>query len=226
MKVVLSLALVALLTAGSASAQDTSSEKGKLSYSIGYQIGNDFVERKMNLDINTLNRAIQDGYAKRNPVIPEATMTDVLTKFQKKMMTEAKAEFDKTNSENKRKSAQFMAENRTKKGIIVLPSGVQYRIIEDGHGKQITPSSEVTLHYRGSLSSGLEFDSSFARGQPVKVKINEVIKGWQDVLPKMKVGDHWQVFIPPDLAYGERGSPPRIGPSEALVFDIKIIDVK
>jgi FKBP-type peptidyl-prolyl cis-trans isomerase FklB len=226
MKFVGLLALAASLVAGTAFAQDTTSDKGKLSYSIGYQIGRDFVDRKMNLDITTLNRAIQDGYAKRNPAVSEATMTDVLGKFQKTAVAQAKAEFDKANAENKRKSAQFMAQNKTKKGIIVLPSGVQYRVIEDGNGRQVTPSSEVTLHYRGSLSDGLEFDSSFARGEPVKVKVSEVIKGWQEVLPKMRVGDHWQIFIPPDLAYGERGNPPRIGPSEALVFDIKIIDVK
>ncbi|MGA9342444.1 MAG: FKBP-type peptidyl-prolyl cis-trans isomerase [Rhodanobacteraceae bacterium] len=220
------LALAALLMAGSAFAQDTSSEKGKLSYAIGYQIGSDFVDRKMNIDIATLNRAIQDGYAKRDPAVPEATMTDVLSKFQKKALAEAKTEFDKTNAENKRKSAAFMAANKSKKGIIVLPSGVQYRVIEDGNGKQVTRTSEVTLHYRGSLPDGLEFDSSFARGQPVTVKVDDVIKGWQDVLPKMRVGDHWQIFIPADLAYGERGNPPRIGPSEALVFDIKIISVK
>ncbi|MGA9421673.1 MAG: FKBP-type peptidyl-prolyl cis-trans isomerase N-terminal domain-containing protein, partial [Rhodanobacteraceae bacterium] len=184
------LAVTALFMVGSASAQDISSEKGKLSYAIGYQLGHDFVDRKMNIDIGTLNRAIQDGYAKRDPAVPAATMTDVLTKFQKKALAEAKSEFDKSNAENKRKSAAFMAANKSKKGIIVLPSGVQYRVIEDGNGPRVTPNSEVTLHYRGSLSDGLEFDSSFARGKPVTVKVGDVIKGWQEVLPKMRVGDH------------------------------------
>jgi FKBP-type peptidyl-prolyl cis-trans isomerase FklB len=84
----------------------------------------------------------------------------------------------------------------------------------------------VTVHYRGSLASGLEFDSSFARGEPVQFKVKDVIKGWQEALPLMRVGDHWQLFVPPELAYGERGQPPRIGPNEALVFEIKLVDIK
>ncbi|WP_440223327.1 FKBP-type peptidyl-prolyl cis-trans isomerase [Dokdonella sp. MW10] len=221
-----SLALATMLTAGSALAQDTTSEKGKLSYSIGYQIGKDFTERQMDVDINTIVRAMQDAYAKRNPAVSEEVMRDTLTKFQQKMVGEAKAQFDKVASANKTKSDAFMATNRAKKGITALPSGVQYRVIEEGNGKQVTATAEATVHYRGSLTDGLEFDSSFARGEPVKFKVNEVIKGWQEVLPRMKVGDHWQVFIPADLAYGERGQPPRIGPNEALVFDLKIIDSK
>ena len=221
-----SLALAALLATGSAVAQDTTSEKGKLSYSIGYQIGKDFTERKMDVDINTVIKALQDAYAKRSPSVSEEVMRDTLTKFQTKMMTEAKAEFDKVAGANKAKSDSFMAQNKAKKGIIALPSGVQYRVIEDGAGKQVTATSEVTVHYRGSLSDGLEFDSSFARGEPVKFKVNEVIKGWQEALPRMKVGDHWQIFVPADLAYGERGQAPRIGPNQALVFDIKVIDSK
>ena len=221
-----SIALAALLVTAPVLAQDTTSEKGKLSYSIGYQIGKDFTERKMDVDINTVIRALQDAYAKRNPALSEEQMRDTLGKFQQKMMTEAKAEFDKVAGANKTKSDAFMAQNKAKKGIIALPSGVQYRVIEDGTGRQVTPTSEVTVHYRGSLHDGLEFDSSFARGEPVKFKVNEVIKGWQEVLPRMKGGDHWQIFVPADLAYGERGQAPRIGPNQALVFDIKVIDSK
>ena len=112
-----------------------------------------------------------------------------------------------------------------KKGIVTLPSGIQYRVIEEGNGKRPLKNSEVTVHYRGSLTSGLEFDSSFARGVPAKFKVDAVLKGWQDVLPMMKVGDHWQIFLPPEQAYGMRGQGP-IGPNEALVFEIKLVDVK
>jgi len=222
-----SIAAAALLAAGAAVAQDVSTDKGKLSYSIGYQIGSDFVERKMDIDINTVIRALQDGYAKRNPSLSEEQMRDVLGKMQQKMMSEAKAEFDKMAGENKAKSTKFMAENKAKKGIVTLASGVQYRVIDEGTGAQKpNANSEVTVHYRGSLTSGLEFDSSFARGEPVHFKVNSVIKGWQEVLPMMRVGDHWQIFVPPELAYGDRGQPPRIGPNEALVFEIKLLEVK
>ena len=221
-----SVAAMALLATGAVVAQDTTSEKGKLSYSIGYQIGNDFVERKMDVDINTIIRAMQDGYSKKNPAISEEVMRDVLGKMQQKMMTEAKAEFDKISAENKAKSQRFMAENKAKKNVVSTPSGLQYRVIEEGTGARATVNSDVTVHYRGSLSSGLEFDSSFARGEPVHFKDKDVIKGWQEALPLMRQGDHWQLFVPPDLAYGERGQPPRIGPNEALVFEIKLVEVK
>ncbi len=206
-------------------AQETTTERGKLSYSLGYEIGRDFVDRKMDVDLNTVIKAIQDGYAKRNPSVPEAQMRDALTKLRDKMVSDAKTKYESLARENKAKSDKFLTENKVKKGITVLPTGVQYRVIEDGTGKQPLKNSEVTVHYRGSLANGLEFDSSFARGTPATFKVDAVLKGWQEILPKMKVGDHWQVFLPPDQAYGLRGQGP-IGPNEALVFDIKLISVK
>jgi FKBP-type peptidyl-prolyl cis-trans isomerase FklB len=205
----------------------TPADRPNLSYAVGYQIGSDFAERKLDLDINTVIKAMQDGYAKRTPAVAEDTMHDLLTRLQYQVYSKAKAEFDKLAAENKAKSDKFLAENKTKKGIVVLPSGVQYRVIEDGTGtRHPTTQSEVTVHYRGSLANGLEFDSSFARGEPVHFKVGDVIKGWQEVLPLMRVGDHWQVFVPPELAYGDRGQPPRIGPNEALVFELKLLDIK
>lgn len=224
----------AAASAGQAQAQQapppaplTAADRPNLSYAIGYQIGSDFLDRKLDIDLNTVIRAIQDGYAKRKPTVSEDAMHDLLSRMQYQMYTKAKTEFEKLASENKAKSDKFLADNKTKKGIVVLPSGVQYRVIEDGTGtRHPTLSSEVTVHYRGSLMNGLEFDSSFARGEPVHFKVGDVIKGWQDVLPLMRVGDHWQIFVPPALAYGERGQPPRIGPNEALVFELKLIDIK
>ncbi|HVF36258.1 MAG TPA: FKBP-type peptidyl-prolyl cis-trans isomerase [Candidatus Saccharimonadia bacterium] len=200
-------------------------DKNKLSYAIGYEIGSDFVEKNMQVDLNTVIRAIQDGYAKRNPTVPEAEMRQVLGAMREKMIGEAKVKYEQIARENKTKSDRFLAENKAKKGIVVLPSGIQYRVIEEGNGRRATATSEVTVHYRGSLSNGFEFDSSFARGQPASFKVNTVIDGWKEVLPLMKIGDHWQVFLPPEKAYGMRGQGP-IGPNEPLVFDIKLIDVK
>lgn len=200
-------------------------DKNKVSYAIGYEIGRDFQEKKMDVDVNTVIRALQDGYAKRNPTVPEAEMRAALGAMREKMIGEAKVKYEQVARENKTKSDRFLAENKAKKGITTLPSGIQYRVIEEGAGKRATPTSDVTVHYRGSLSNGFEFDSSFAKGQPVSFKVNDVIDGWKDVLPLMKVGDHWQVFLPPEKAYGMRGQGP-IGPNEALVFDIKLVDVK
>lgn len=205
----------------------TAADKPNLSYAIGFQIGADFVDKKLDIDINRVIAAMQDGYASRKPAVSEDTMHDLLGRMQYQMYTKAKGEFDKIAGENKAKSQKFMADNKLKTGIKSLPSGVQYRVIEDGTGgAHPTTNSEVTVHYRGSLMNGLEFDSSFARGEPVKFKVGDVIKGWQEVLTQMRVGDHWQIFVPPDLAYGERGQPPRIGPNEALVFELKLVEIK
>ncbi|MDW8479323.1 MAG: FKBP-type peptidyl-prolyl cis-trans isomerase [Xanthomonadales bacterium] len=220
-----SLAITLLLPVVGAAQQRIQGERAELSYAIGYEIGRDLAERKMDVDIALLTRAIQDGHAKREPAVAESVMRERIGKMQEKMREEAREKFRQLAEENKRKSEQFLAENRRKKGIVVLPSGVQYRVIEEGDGPRPSLTSQVTVHYRGSLMSGLEFDSSFARGVPATFQVDQVLPGWQEVLPLMRVGDYWQVFLPPELAYGERGNPP-IGPNEALIFDIRLLEVK
>ncbi len=220
-----SAALLAAFLIGNVAAQDTTSEKGKLSYAIGFEIGSDFIDKKMDVDVNTVIRGMQDGMAKKAPTVPADQMRAALDKMRQKLMAEAQARMEQAARENKTKSDKFMAENKVKKGIVTLPSGIQYRVIEEGTGKRPLKNSEVTVHYRGSLTSGQEFDSSFIRGVPAKFKVDAVLKGWQEILPMMKVGDHWQLFLPADQAYGLRGNGP-IGPNEALVFEIKLIDVK
>jgi FKBP-type peptidyl-prolyl cis-trans isomerase len=209
------LALAALLAAGSALAQDTTTDKGKLSYAIGFQIGGGLADRKMDIDVATVAKALQDAYAKKPPAVPEAAMRDALSKFESK----AKADMDKTLTDNKREGDAFMAANRSKKGVVVLPGDVQYRVIEDGTGKAVTPASEVTFHIRVSNSSGRELQSSFV-GEPVKAKVADMNKMFgpkvPDVVQKMKVGDHWTIYLPPD---------PNTG-NQVLVLEIKIIDVK
>ena len=205
----------------------TAADKPNLSYAVGYQIGTDFVERKIDIDINAVIRAMQDGYAKRPPTVPMETMRDVLGRMQYQVYSQAKNEFEKMASENKAKSQRFLAENRSKKGVVALPSGVQYLVIEEGTGaKRPTLQSEVTVNFRSSLTSGLELDSSFARGEPFKFKVSDVIKGWQEVIPLMKVGDYWRIFVPPEFAYGERGDGRRVGPNEVMVFEMKLMDTK
>jgi len=215
MKFVWLLALATLLAAGSALAQDTTSDKGKLSYAIGFQIGAGLADRKMDIDVATVAKALQDAYAKKPPAVPEAAMRDALSKFESK----AKADMDKTLADNKREGDAFMAANRSKKGVVVLPGDVQYRVIEDGSGKPVTAASEVTFHIRVSNSSGRELQSSFV-GEPVKAKVADMNKMFgpkvPDVVQKMKVGDHWTIYLPPD---------PNTG-NQVLVLELKIIDVK
>jgi FKBP-type peptidyl-prolyl cis-trans isomerase len=211
-----SLAFAALFVAGTAFAQDTTSEKGKLSYAIGYQIGSGLADRKMDVDITTLTRAVQDAFAKRSPAVSQAAMTAALASLDKKM----KAEADKTLSDNKRTGDSFMAQNRSKKGVITLPNGVQYRPIDEGTGKAITPTSEVTFHVRVSLTSGREIRSSFV-GDPIKAKVSEMpsifgTKLLPEVIQKMRVGDHWMIYLPPEASSG----------NQVFIWEIKILDVK
>ena len=119
-----------------------------------------------------------------------------------------------------------MAQNRQQPGVTQLPSGIQYQVLTKGEGKRsASVASSVTVNYRGMLPDGTEFDSTWAHGAPVTFKVSGVIPGWRDVIPRMHVGDRWKVVIPPSLAYGEHGALPRIGPNEALVFDIELLDI-
>ncbi|MDR2012121.1 MAG: FKBP-type peptidyl-prolyl cis-trans isomerase [Rhodanobacter sp.] len=215
MKLGWSLALAALFATGSALAQDTTSDKGKTSYAIGFQIGSSLVDRKLDVDIATVARAVQDAYAKKQPAISEDQMRDALTKLDAKM----KADADKMLGDNKRDADTFMKDNKTKKGVIELPSGVQYKSIEDGNGKPIVATSEVTFHVRVSLTNGREIRSSFV-GDPLKAKVSEMpgifgTKLLPEVIEKMKVGDHWMIYLPPEQASG----------NQVFIWEVKIIDV-
>lgn len=214
--------------AAQAPAAPVALDKTKLSYALGFKLGTDMrgvQEVGVQMDINTVIKGLQDSYANKQPTYSREELLAQLSAFNDKLSNEAEKEFKKLSEENKRKSDQFLAQNKTKKGIISLPTGVQYRVIEEGNGARPTPTSEVTVHYRGSLANGLEFDSSFARGVPAVFKIDQVLEGWREVLPLMRIGDHWQVFLPPEKAYGERG-PRAIGPNQALQFDIKLLEIK
>lgn len=226
MKLRWTAAVLAAMSMGVAVAQDTTSDKGKLSYAIGYELGRDFAEKQMDIDIATVIRAIQDGHAKRGPAVAEADMRAALEAMQAKMMEQAQREFERVSGENKAKSDQFLAQNRGKTGVVALPSGIQYRVIEEGNGSRPAPSSDVMIHFRGSLHTGQEFASTYTGNQPVSMKVSEnPIPGLREVLPLMKQGSRWEVFLPADQAYGNSPRSP-VGPNQAVVFDVKLVEVK
>ncbi|MDT8321125.1 MAG: FKBP-type peptidyl-prolyl cis-trans isomerase [Xanthomonadales bacterium] len=215
--------LIALMT-GPAMAQDLTTDKGKLSYAVGWDMGGDIKRRSDEFDVETLITAIRDAVASTDPKIPPEEMTALLTELQQRVRQEQAEAFKKLAEENQKKSEEFLANNLSKNGIVALPSGIQYRIIEEGEGARPGMDSTVKVHYRGSKVDGLEFDSSFARGVPEEFTVDSVLKGWQEVLPLMKTGATWQIFVPPELAFGARGNPP-VGPNEALMFDLKLIEI-
>jgi FKBP-type peptidyl-prolyl cis-trans isomerase FklB len=216
--------LVLALAANVAVAQDLSTDKGKLSYAVGWDIGEDIKRRGAEFDVETVIAAIRDSAAAKDPQVPPEEMVAMLTELQQKVRQEQAEAFQKLAEENQQKADEFLAGNLSKNGIVALPSGIQYRIIEEGDGSRPTMESTVRVHYRGSKINGHEFDSSFARGVPEEFTVNTVLKGWQEVLPLMKTGATWQVFIPPELAFGARGNPP-VGPNEALIFDLKLVEI-
>ena len=217
-------ALVMLITTGAVSAQDMSSDKDKLSYAVGWEFGDDLKRRNQEFDVEAVVAALRDAVGDQTPKVTVEEMRELLTAFQEKLRQEQLAAFQQLAEENKTKSEEFLQNNRSKTGIVVLESGVQYRIIEEGDGARPGMADTVEVHYRGSKMDGREFDSSFARGVPQSFKVNEVLLGWQEVLPLMKSGSTWQVFVPPELAFGVRGQPP-VGPNEALTFDIKLVQI-
>jgi len=218
------LTLLLLLTAASTWAQDLTTEKGKLSYSVGWDLGSDIARRSTDFDVEALIQAIRDTAKGVDPQVPPEEMRALLAALQEKVRAEQLEAFQKLAAENQAKSEAFLNENATKTGIVKMPSGVQYRIIEEGDGARPGLDSTVRVHYRGSKMDGREFDSSFARGVPEEFTVNAVLKGWQEVLPLMKQGATWQIFVPPEMAFGQRGNPP-VGPNEALTFDLKLVEI-
>jgi FKBP-type peptidyl-prolyl cis-trans isomerase FklB len=224
MRLIFAFTVLAALLAGPVMAQDLTSEKGKLSYAVGWDIGEDIQRRGAEFDVETIIAAIRDSSASKEPQVPADEMVALLTALQQKVRQEQAAAFQKLSEDNQKASEEFLAANLKKNGIVALPSGIQYRVIEEGEGARPGMTSTVKVHYRGSRTDGLEFDSSFARGVPEEFNVETVLKGWQEVLPLMKTGSTWQVFVPPELAFGARGNPP-VGPNETLIFDLKLVEI-
>ena len=153
-------------------------------------------------------------------------MQSTLTGFRQRMADAQQKTLKEQGGKNLAEGKAFLAENGKKQGVKTLPSGLQYKVLSEGSGKAPTKTDTVTVHYRGILISGTEFDSSIARGQPATFKVDGVIPGWTEALQMMKEGAKWQLFIPPELAYGERGMPPRIYPHSTLIFEVELISVK
>ena len=202
------------------------SEKDKMSYIIGMDLGKNFQKQGIDVDPDILARGIKDGVSGGKPLLSEEEIKDTLASFQAEMMAK-QTELVKTRGEkNKKEGETFLAENRKKEGVKTLPSGLQYKVIRAGIGKSPKLTDEVTAHYRGTLIDGTEFDSSYRRGKPETLPVNGVIPGWTEALQLMQVGAKWQLFIPPSLAYGERGAGRDIGPNATLIFEIELISIQ
>ena len=231
----LAASLAALtLVAGSAFAQTTPApNKNDLSYALGYDLGRNLVESGEAVDINTVIKALQEGYGKKEPTVAVTQLRTAVEAMQKRQMEKAKAAFDKASAENKTKSDAFLAQNKAKAGVQSLPGGVQYRVLEAGSGAKPNQASEVTLQYKGALTDGRVFVDTFSPqpGQttapaPMAIKVSEIpLVGLRDALLQMPAGARWEVVMPVDKAYGNTPQSP-VGPNQAVVFDVKLISSK
>ncbi|MBP1650061.1 MAG: peptidylprolyl isomerase FKBP-type [Bacteroidetes bacterium] len=190
-----------------------------VSYGIGQDIGNTLKTQGLDsLNLNVLRHAIEDALKDTTLVAKEIANMSISNYLQ-----QIKAE---KMQKNKEAGEKFLAENKTKPGVVALPSGLQYQILKEGNGPKPTAADKVKTHYHGTLIDGTVFDSSVERGQPISFPVGGVIKGWTEALQLMPVGSKWRLFIPADLAYGERQAGPKIGPNSALIFDVELLDIE
>lgn len=198
------------------------SDLEKLSYSMGVFFGQSVSRQNMKLDVPAFMQAVEDVLKGSEMKMTTDEMQQILKDYQKKEQEERIAQ---ANS-NKQEGEKYLEENKKKEGVKVLDSGLQYKIIQNGEGAKPKLDSTVVVNYKGTLIDGTEFDSSYSRGKPAELGVNRVIKGWQEALQLMPVGSKWQIAVPSDLAYGQRGAGGIIGPNATLLFDIELIAIK
>jgi FKBP-type peptidyl-prolyl cis-trans isomerase FklB len=202
-------------------------DKQKSSYAIGMNLGAGLRRQEIDVDSAALVQGMKDSLAGGKTLMTEEEATAVLTKLRTEMQAKQQAKAKAEEANNKKEGADFLAANKTKEGVVTLPSGLQYKVITQGSGPKPTASDTVTCNYRGTLINGTEFDSSYKRNEPASFPVSGVIKGWTEALQLMSVGSKWQLFIPADLAYGPRGTPGGpIGPDSTLIFEVELLSIK
>ena len=219
--VVVSASLLALPLFGQEKSPQLKDQKDKVSYSIGMNIGFNLSKQKVDINPDILAAGIKDAIAGK-PLLTQDQVKDVMAQFEKDMEQKQKEAGEK----NKAEGAKFLEENKKKPGIKTTASGLQYKVEKEGTGALPKATDMVTVNYRGTLMNGTEFDSSYKRGQPATFPVNGVIKGWTEALQLMKVGSKYQLWIPPNLAYGERSVSPELGPNSTLIFEVELMDAK
>ena len=200
--------------------------KNRISYTIGVNIGQDFKSQKMDVDPDLLLMGLKDTLSGKELQLTEEEMVNEIQTFQQEMQAKMIAEMEEKATKNKAAEEVFLAENAKQEGVVVTESGLQYKVLEPGEGDSPGPADVATVHYRGTLIDGTQFDSSYDRGQPATFPVGGVIAGWTEALQLMKPGAKWQLFIPAGLAYGDTGAGQDIGPNSTLLFDVELISVE
>jgi FKBP-type peptidyl-prolyl cis-trans isomerase FklB len=208
------------------SAPALKTQKEKDSYALGLNLGRGLSKQPVEIDTPSLLLGMKDALAGAKPLLTDEEVNAALTELQTQAKAKADQQRQQAGEANVKEGAEFLASNKTKDGVVTLPSGLQYKILKEGTGPKPAATDTVVCNYRGTLLNGKEFDSSYKRGQPATFPLNRVIKGWTEAVQLMPVGSKWQLFIPPDLAYGPNGAGPDIGPNATLIFEVELISIQ
>jgi FKBP-type peptidyl-prolyl cis-trans isomerase FklB len=200
-------------------------QKEKFSYALGMNIGTSMKRQSVAVDPAILARGLKDSFAGGKTLLTEDEARAILSQMQNEMRQKQQAKMQEEGAGNKKEGEAFLAANKTKAGVVTLPSGLQYKILTAGTGPKPTAGDSVVCNYKGTLIDGKEFDSSYKRGQPATFPVGGVIKGWTEALQLMPVGSKWQLFVPSDLAYGDHGPSPDIGSNATLIFEVELISI-
>jgi FKBP-type peptidyl-prolyl cis-trans isomerase FklB len=207
-------------------------QKDKVSYAIGMNVGKNLSgslkKQEIEVDTNILVRAIKDAFTDATPLMTDDEAKTVITTLEAEVKKHQQEVYQATLAKNKQEGEAFLEANKAKPDVVTLPDGLQYKILQAGDGPKPAPTDMVVCNYRGTLVDGTEFDSSYKRGKPETLAVNRVIKGWTEALQLMPVGSKWELYIPSNLAYGERGAGPNgpIGPNAALVFQVELLSIQ
>lgn len=248
-------ALLVLVTAGAASAQEPSAQQqtqpaqpaqqtqpaapaqapagskpqsleDRASYIIGFNLGSNLKQQEIPVSTEVIIRGLRDGLSGAQAALTDEEIQAAMKEFQEKMAAQQQARMQAAGEKNKKEGDEFLAANKSKPGVTTTASGLQYQITQPGTGPKPKPEDRVTVHYKGTLIDGTVFDSSYDRGQPATFGVNQVIPGWVEALQLMNVGSKARLVIPPSLAYGETGAGQDIGPNAVLVFDVELVGIE
>ena len=201
-------------------------KKDQVSYAIGMNVGKGLHRESIDVDPNMILQGLKDSMAGGKMLMTDEQAQQTLTQLQSEVREQQEAKRKTEAVDNQKTGEAFLAANKAKPGVIALPSGLQYKVIKEGTGAKPTINDVVTCNYRGTLINGTEFDSSYKRGEPATFPVRGVIKGWTEALQLMPVGSKFELYLPPDLAYGERGAGADIGPNETLIFEVELMSIK
>ncbi len=231
MKLRLTLTILLLMVTGvqcqdkTFTKDDLTEQNQKASYAIGYDIGRNLKMQDFDVAVDEFKQGLTDALNETGIYTDEEIM-QILQEFQQTLMSQREEKQKVEGEKNKKEGEAFFAENKSKEGVVELPSGMQYKVLKEGDGPSPSETDKVTVHYRGTFLNGEEFDSSYKRGNPATFQVIGVIRGWTEALKMMQVGDKWMLYIPYNLAYGESGKPPKIPPYASLIFEVELLGIE